>query len=136
MKLGHAAALALVGWYLIGPPMLKAPVANEGENTWPTQYDYAAPLSQWNRGGTYFSDRVKCEDYKCKSFKELPAIPDPELSIMIEAMERSFCINEDDPRLKPNGGPPWAPSSATPRPDRRDRYPRPTASALRPRQGT
>lgn len=93
MKLHHAAALALLGWYLISPPRVP------GGPPPPMQSDYAAPLFQWNRGGTYFSNRKKCEDYRQWLLNLRFGMADPEASLMREALKRSFCIEENDPRL-------------------------------------
>jgi hypothetical protein len=46
MKLRHAAALALAGWYLLVPPVLRAPDGHARANP-------AAPLSKWKFFGVY-----------------------------------------------------------------------------------
>jgi hypothetical protein len=102
MKLHHVAALALMGWYLISPPVTQTPQLDEDESPPPIQYDYNAPLSKWNRGATNFPDQPACDQYKCgelRSFRTM-LIPDPERGLRIEALERSFCVHENDPRLK------------------------------------
>jgi hypothetical protein len=67
----HAAALALVVWYLLVP-------------VGPTAMSYYLPLSQWKLIDTYHSES------DCK--KDQPAIS--------QVNVRSICIASDDPRLK------------------------------------
>ena len=50
MKLRHAAALALVGWYLMGPPRLDGPA----------NFNIHAPLTQWTVIEKY-DDSGACE---------------------------------------------------------------------------
>ena len=97
-------ALALVSWYLISPPAI--PLDQRPTPYYPVTYDYGAPLFKRNRSGTDFSDRPKCEDYKCFQFRawRTNEMPDPQRGIEIEALDRSFCIEENDPRLKSNSG--------------------------------
>jgi hypothetical protein len=112
MKLRHAAALALVGWYLIVPPLLKKGV------------DLSAPLSQWVPLTSY--DRAKqCEDEKASTqdaaperlsqlksqlrglgIKDDPAVNKERLKIghdmyFVEVVfPLAQCVASDDPRLK------------------------------------
>ena len=96
MKLRHAAAL--VGWFLISAPS----VPSKGPYL-PSRYDYAAPLSKWHRSTEQFAYQEQCEIYKCKRLEGWHSnlMPDPRRGIEVEAVERSFCIEENDPRLKP-----------------------------------
>ena len=75
MSARHAAALALVGWYLMAPPIF-----------WNGETDSAAPLSYWSREGS-FNDEVACQkslidhqqerrDRLKKSIDQLNALPD------------------------------------------------------------
>jgi hypothetical protein len=100
MKPRHAAALALVGWYLIAPP----PRSSDGV------IDPKAPLSEWQIEGRF--DTIE----ECRAF------PDRQIEIMrgfyaehpeiSESEHRrddaarkfpgSQCIATDDPRLKEN----------------------------------
>jgi hypothetical protein len=51
MKLGHTAALALAGWYLMVPPRV---------SDWPVLvYDTSAPLSKWHQGGSFDTAKVQ-----------------------------------------------------------------------------
>jgi len=116
MNLRHAAALALVGWYLMVPQPDapgKAPNAN-------------APLSQWNQMGA-FDNASNCEkerEYRRRVAvkalgevkQEVAALPDSrqplakvspkvaqdatDVSNFTIGIEASRCIASDDPRLK------------------------------------
>ncbi|HYA35912.1 MAG TPA: hypothetical protein VEF03_09835, partial [Candidatus Binataceae bacterium] len=55
MKLHHAAALALVGWYLITPPVVFDAQSKS------TQVDQNAPLSQW-KVRERFEKQKDCEE--------------------------------------------------------------------------
>jgi hypothetical protein len=80
MMPGHAAALALVGWYLLlQPPDLAAVHRTD------------APLSRWLQIGTYNS--VK----ECN--KNRSALK-PETEDGRWAVKQAVCIATDDPRLK------------------------------------
>ena len=65
MKLRHAVALALVGWYLMAPPMRKgAP-------------NYHAPLGSWNMSKAYDSAR-DCEADREAAKQACAQVPDDE----------------------------------------------------------
>jgi hypothetical protein len=117
MNLRHAAALALVGWYLISPPAT-------GQD-FPRSRDEGAPLSKWffynelkndvrNR-----NDRAQAMEFQtaeeCEAKKEekWPAHPPPiphivgggmeeRINRMREGGAKSRCVSSDDPRLKEN----------------------------------
>ncbi|MFZ2063594.1 MAG: hypothetical protein WAU82_21485 [Candidatus Binatus sp.] len=120
MKPRHAAALALVGWYLMTPQFNL-----EGK------FDTSLPLSKWMMTGPVASQQ-ECEHRRLRSFKLLddPAIrkqlkPDiPKLRAeaarrwpnqkfpaetekdYFDSIRKSFelsqCVSDDDPRLKGN----------------------------------
>jgi hypothetical protein len=71
MKLRHAAALTLVVWYLMAPPVIAK------NNAW-LQEDIFAPLSQWGKAGA-FPTKEECEANQGATF---------------------LCISADDPRLE------------------------------------
>jgi hypothetical protein len=85
MKTCHAAALALIGWYLMLPP-------TDGRVVYP-----AAPLADWINVGSYDSAK-DCETAlssdigKALQIKEHPAVFDDAF--------HGKCIATDDPRLK------------------------------------
>ena len=99
MKLRHAVALTLVGWYLIVPPA--------GRTT--TKEGLAVPLSQWVTVGA-FDSAVKCESGKRKG---LPLVEkrikkdaekagmlarDSDVQLLAQRLLR--CVASDDPRLR------------------------------------
>jgi hypothetical protein len=78
VKLRHAAALALVGWYFMVPPMLSAT----------HKYDQHAPLRYW---------------YTLKSFEtaaECQKLLEHDKLILAQDGGVAVCISSDDPRLK------------------------------------
>jgi hypothetical protein len=99
VNLHHAAALALVGWYLMCPPLQspcwpgvetlrelfgKGPGACE--DLFP---NYDATLSQWQESGQF--DRIdECHDVALAKNEDVP------LANQIQCR----CIATDDPRLK------------------------------------
>ena len=89
MKVSHAAALALIGWYLL-VPLPDRP---------------AAPMKYWGHYGS-FDTAKECEDAEMKilresrraDFKTPPGrYSDKEFR---QALKTSECIATDDPRLK------------------------------------
>jgi hypothetical protein len=97
MKPRQAAALALVGWYLMAPP-LHSVVGNDQE-----QWDESAPLSKWKLIDSYDSaeqcGRVR---FLLQNEKQYSTQHDAPTAAQ-RAYVRSFvCVATDDPRLKPN----------------------------------
>ena len=91
MKPRHAAALALVGWYLISPPLY---------GTHAEKVDPKAPFSKWVIVGKY--DTIQdCESDldAMKSNETLPSDPINKRTEII-LFENTQCIASDDPRLK------------------------------------
>jgi hypothetical protein len=86
MKPRHAAALALVGWYL-----MTAPVENVGPFS---SVKRKAPISEWNRG-EQFDTREQCDGART----EYLAYP-PILLREIKDALAAECVASDDPRLK------------------------------------
>ncbi len=107
MKFRHAAALALVGWYLMAPPVS---TYNEGNQA---SVDLRAPIWQWKRLGT-FRSAVDCENAREKSQKKAQHDEDYQLwnaaemdanigdwaIAAFEAARQVKCVLKDDPRLK------------------------------------
>ncbi|MDO8433936.1 MAG: hypothetical protein Q7S58_16175 [Candidatus Binatus sp.] len=86
MKPGHAAALALVGWYL----MLGAPPAKEGVR------NYDAPMSQWVQVQAYDS-AADCEADRTRRWYMCDQQGDKAgAKLWFDAK----CVTTDDPRLK------------------------------------
>jgi hypothetical protein len=106
MKPRHAAALALVGWYLMVPP----------DSTVPHSVDSAAPISRWSII-TNFESADTCKQAltelqnkngdpakldatgRLRRFqKRQPADP----ALARARVDHTACIATDDPRLKGN----------------------------------
>jgi hypothetical protein len=92
----HSAALALVGWYLISPPVYHS---DDYKAAWAVTN---APLSQWT--STSFDTATACETELAnqQSINEhgTAHLKDP-LSVAITKSEQMLmCIASDDPRLK------------------------------------
>ncbi len=78
-----AAALALVGWYLMMPPVLK-----NGER------DYRAPLSQWDLQWSYDS-AAQCQKASLLRY----ALRQENGKVVSGYIWSAKCIATDDPRL-------------------------------------
>ncbi len=98
MKLAHAAALALAGWYLLMPPMGKL-----GGDV--LLYE---PLSQWAHEGAY-DTAAACEAARASAITDAQKILDlpnqgPYIATVRQqqynATASEQCIASDDPRLK------------------------------------
>jgi hypothetical protein len=83
MRPRHAAALALVGWYLMIPPSVSG------------GFDSAAPLGKWFVYSSYDSAH-ECEGSKFLNHEALKQRNDH----LKDAFEHAQCIATDDPRLK------------------------------------
>ena len=99
----HAAALAIVAWYLMIPPV-------NADN----RVDARAALSKW-RQGVSFASKNECEaslkdamenpmtlsEYQAAAKATLKAKMHPlSQSEMTRRMQESVCVSSDDPRLK------------------------------------
>lgn len=106
VKPRHAAALALVGWYLMAPPSVPSD---------PNTPDLSAPLGKWEVRET-LTTQAQCEKYKAAlefvvhdpSFQEYgAAIARKQSRPWDIERARAFtdfqkCVASDDPRLKGN----------------------------------
>jgi hypothetical protein len=97
MKPRHAAALVLVGWYLMMPPPY-GPKTNPG----------AAPLGQWTVFGRYDSAR-ECSDERTKMIRVqsmallsdlVEGVSDANRPSLSLDFKHAQCIASDDPSLK------------------------------------
>ena len=85
MKLRHATAAALSGWFLITPPP-----QNNGH------YDTSAPLSKWKvEGGAGTSEQCK-ETQALLSASAIKAGRPGDIA----AIKHAQCVSMDDPRLE------------------------------------
>jgi hypothetical protein len=95
MKRRHAAAFALVGWYLMVPPMA-------GNHTNPS-----APLGSWRMTTGSYDTAIECRKVLEDSTREaIKALQDPHLLPFTREASLQFldaaCVATDDPRLKEN----------------------------------
>jgi hypothetical protein len=118
MNLRHAAALALVGWYLMMPPEVRDkkgdPVSVEAISHWDTLAVFDSAMNcykaqnhvldrareeltqRYHATGTSSVSLVKSAMDRATTPKELD-----EIGIILSTLQTS-CIASDDPRLKPN----------------------------------
>jgi hypothetical protein len=100
MKPRHAAAVALVGWYLISPPIIRIPRSGCRVNP-------AAKLRYWKVRGNYPSIG-DCDAAGRAILKLANAnsdhLPDDLIDLspyaLRELTQSLLCISSDDPRLK------------------------------------
>ena len=104
MKPRHAAALALVGWYLLIPPVF-SPMGDH-----PRSFnDLSAPLNRWDLWAS-FDRKTSCENEKEHLRHEAPLRlkfahehPDQDrngnIVAVSEAWQKAECIATDDPRV-------------------------------------
>ncbi len=110
MKLRHAAALALVGWYLMMPPLKgKSVVADAPLSAWKIvdRFDTAADCE--NSSSSLLKQAKKTASQEERDFK---ANSDRSNSQNLETIQQLYflqvvvplqeCIATDDPRLKAN----------------------------------
>jgi hypothetical protein len=92
MKVRHAAALALVGWYLVLPPM----------NSWKglPWIDRNAPLSKWQQRAA-FNSAKDCEVARKKHETDFALAVKSANHISSPIDDGARCVASDDPRLKP-----------------------------------
>jgi hypothetical protein len=96
MKPPHAAALALVAWYLMVPPLVNAP----------NKIDMEAPLASWKEYQT-FDTSEECDKalfsahakYEHTASAPLGSIKKGTRAFALQ-MTFAQCISSDDPRLK------------------------------------
>ncbi len=98
----HAAALALVGWYLMLPPVV--PVEGPPRTI---HWSEDAPLNQWKIAQS-FDTAAECtatmmEERKAshERLKKRGATPE-QMATMDKFMATNICVASDDPRLKGN----------------------------------
>jgi hypothetical protein len=115
MKPRHAAALALVGWYLTFPPLVcvkNRPPVQEGNATIlhrPCEYDPRRPLSEWtivipydtavacDREALRLHDGTAAQAVDEKTDRKNPGFKNWLASGVLADVQ---CIASDDPRLK------------------------------------
>jgi hypothetical protein len=95
MKTSHIAALALIGWYLMLPPVeaLQVRSSKDGHShtiDWKTP-GKPPPLSAWSIDGSYDTTSA-CLEAKRKAILSVP--PDA-----VAPWKMAQCVASDDPRL-------------------------------------
>lgn len=94
MKLHHAAALALVGWYLLAPP--------QGDPRGTFRED--APLSEWEQWDSAYDSKAECEkalkEYQKDAQTDSAQCETFSCALTVAGRTRGRCIAADDPRLK------------------------------------
>jgi hypothetical protein len=102
----HAAALALVGWYLMMPPFVRVVPDPRNPSRDSVAPDSDVPLSKWFWSGS-FDSVVACQRSQEKEIAEtqrrnsLSHSPPAEIDRNVEAaFWEARCIASDDPRLK------------------------------------
>jgi hypothetical protein len=98
MNLRHAAALALVGWYLMQPTVFIKPGHQSFDN-------WGAEISEWTIFSSYDSaqqcEKAKTHLYNNSASKINPSDdPDGTFRASDHASHYATCIATDDPRLK------------------------------------
>jgi hypothetical protein len=98
MNSRHAAALALVAWYLMVPPLVNAPY----------KIDMETPVLNWKVYQT-FSSEEECRKAQASAQAKYEPTADAPVGTIQKgtrafALQMSFakCIASDDPRLKVN----------------------------------
>lgn len=110
MKARHAAALALVGWYLMVPPFTELPPPSSDPP--PFDVNFKAPLSEWDISKS-FDKAEDCERLRkeVQTKEQSFAYPANMSKLNIVASRLAYlaarasaqCIATDDPRLKGGG---------------------------------
>ncbi len=109
MRLRHGAALALLGWYLMVPPLVRGVERLEAAGTEKGRIDINAPLSAWeNRGG--FEEAADCnaelaaDISAAKRNYQRPKTHEGMAAERSKSVDLQFmlgkCVASDDPRLK------------------------------------
>ena len=97
MRFRHAAALALVAWYLLCPPMR----FDHPENPFDLPRIFLnATLAEWDIQGSYDSAQ-ECESGKVEFQAQGRSWTIPDLAAA-QRLNMAVCIATDDPRLKGN----------------------------------
>ncbi len=88
MSIRHAAALAIVGWYMMMPPTGRDyPMGNVD-----------APLTQWKKRATTYRDEAECEHVLDRIRRNTNA---KNKQTAVRYYKQAQCVSADDPRLKP-----------------------------------
>ena len=103
MKTSHAAALVLVGWSFLVPPLHFVGPANDPERR--ATVDSAAPLSQWVPMMTFKTHR-ECDEFSKRLDRNMRKRVNTEQgrkdveTLISLYLDKYQCVFSDDPRLK------------------------------------
>jgi len=102
MKPRQAAALALVGWYLLAPPVY-VPKDSSPDLPLKSHTNENAPLAEWTNYGSFDSVSA-CEKERAKQLRQGSEMDPKYLKVpLFSAVKKSFgwatCIATYDPRL-------------------------------------
>ncbi len=90
MKPRHSAAFALIGWYLLFPPIIHDRVVKD------------ARLSTWENGGAY-DTAAECEHMIAELLRRVEKVNSNHPSAIADPLDRRIyslaCVATDDPRL-------------------------------------
>jgi hypothetical protein len=91
MKLRHAAVLALVGWYLMTPPL------SWSSDRTKIGSDLSRPLSEWDSYSTYDTEADCNKEIDAWNRRAVSYARDHHTTLNIS---HARCVASDDPRLK------------------------------------
>src|SRR5262249_45959446 len=99
MKPCHTALLAVLGWYLMVPPISESPsILDPQKSTHETPAILRnAPLSGWRVLDTFESNAL-CEQERRSLARYASAVKDPDLERQASGFAQ--CISTEDPRLR------------------------------------
>ncbi len=90
MNFRHTVALALVGWYLMTPPI----IVDKTGRAIPGTMNTAAPVSDWLAVNTVFDSLAE----RKKAQRDLAAFQKSD-AVRHDADTHGLCLRTDDPRL-------------------------------------
>ena len=103
MELRHAAALALVGWSFLVPPLHFVGPANDPDRR--ATVDSTAPLSRWVPMKTFKTHR-ECDEFSKRLDRNMRESVNTEQgkkdveTLISLYLDKYQCVVSDDPRLK------------------------------------
>jgi hypothetical protein len=104
MNARHAAALALVGWYVMSPPIVNGHVqASAPVEQWNAVYSVQSARDCKSRLNSLHANLPKLAANIASGHSQLPALSAGDRARLLQkinALALSQCIAEDDPRLK------------------------------------
>jgi hypothetical protein len=93
MKPRHATALAVIGWYLLMPPLVDNPNST-------VKVETSGPLSTWDRFGKELPTKEACKAYIAHVKQLFEKSEESEKDALDYWLSHARCVSGDDPRLK------------------------------------